>query len=125
LGEAGFAGPLAVAFGACTGTGAVTLADLSGAAALGAGSGAAPASGFFAAAWFVVFGLRAVVNFSTVADLGGDLGFVITAGLAGGALFFVVLAVLSPLVLPPMSEPHSSLERKSFAAARSISRCAA
>jgi hypothetical protein len=62
----------AVAFGACTAADALTLADFAGAAALGAGSGAAPASGLFAAGWFGVFGLRAVVNFSTVADLGDD-----------------------------------------------------
>jgi hypothetical protein len=100
----------------------VTLAGFAWAAALGAGSGAAPASGFFAAGWFVAFGLRAVVNFSSVADLGGGLGFVMTAGLAGGALCFVVLAVLSPLVLPPMSNPIAHWKRKSFAAARKISR---
>jgi len=108
----------AAGFGACTAPDAATLADFAGAAAdLGVGSGLAPGG-------FVVFGLIAVVNFSTVADLGGDLGFVMTAGVAGGALCSVVLAVLSPLVLPPMSEPHSSLE-KSFAAARNSSRRAA
>ncbi len=37
-----------------------------------------------------------------------------TAGLAGGALCLLVLAVLSPLFLPPMSEPHRSLEKKIF-----------
>jgi hypothetical protein len=88
---------------------------------LGAGSG-----GFFAAGWLVVFGLRAVVNFSSVADLGGDLGFVTRTGgglplaigalgwraSAGGGLCLMVLAVLSPLVLPPMSEPHSSPEKQ-------------